>query len=181
MHMAIEARRWTLEEMHALPEDGHKYELIHGELFVTPAPTNHHETILSRLSALVTPYVHAHALGMVFHPRAVFRIDREVEVEPDLMVRALHADPRGSWETAPLPILIVEVLSPSSRKHDRVEKRKVYIDEARISEYWIVDGDARTLSSCALGRSDIVLTDQVTWHPSGAAEPLAFGLSEIFD
>jgi Uma2 family endonuclease len=181
MHMAIEARRWTLEEMHALPEDGNKYELIHGELFVTPAPTNDHETIASRLARLLDRYVESQGLGLVYRPRAVFRVGRDVEVEPDLMVRALHPDPKGSWETAPLPKLVVEVLSPSTRKHDRVAKRKVYIDEARISEYWIVDGDARTLTSCATGRADLVLADRVTWHPSGAADPLAFDLGDIFD
>lgn len=181
MHMAIESRRWTLEEMHALPEDGNKYELIHGELFVTPAPTNRHETIASRLARLLDRYAEAQGLGLVYRPRAVFRIDRDVEVEPDLMVRAPHPDRKGSWETAPLPLLVVEVLSPSSRTHDRVAKRKVYIDEADIPEYWIVDGDARTLTSCVRGREDVVVTGGVTWHPSGASVPLVFDLVEIFD
>ena len=181
MHMAIESRRWTLEEMHALPEDGNKYELIHGELFVTPAPTNDHETIAARLARLLDPYVNAHGLGLLYRPRAVFRIDRDVEVEPDLMVRAPHPDRKGSWETAPLPLLVVEVVSPSSRNHDHAAKRKVYIDDANISEYWIVDGDARTLTSCVRGRADVVLDDRVTWHPSGATEPLVFDLVEILD
>ena len=179
MYMAIETRRWTLEEMHALPEDGNKYELIYGELLVTPAPTNAHETIAARLSAILTPYVQTHRLGMVFHPRAVLRLGNRVEVEPDLMVRQPHPDPHGPWETAPMPILVVEVLSPSTRTHDVGSKRKVYIDEARIAEYWIVDGDERTLTSFAPGRPDVVLRDQVTWHPSGASEPLTFSAFDL--
>ncbi|MBC7896204.1 MAG: Uma2 family endonuclease [Cytophagaceae bacterium] len=87
------------------------------------------------------------------------------------MVRALHRDPRGFVETAPRSILVVEVLSPRTRKHDRVTKRNVYIDDAGIPAYGIVDGDAGTLVSCARGRPDPVLTDRVTWHPSGAAGP----------
>ncbi|MDB4875265.1 MAG: hypothetical protein JWM41_1711 [Gemmatimonadetes bacterium] len=46
MHMATRTKRWTLEELHSLPDDGNKYELVDGELFVTPAPTPRHETIL---------------------------------------------------------------------------------------------------------------------------------------
>src|SRR4051812_45596473 len=70
MRMATEIKRWTLEELHSLPDDGNKYELIHGELFVTPAPSNDHETVLARLSELLFPYVRANKLGLVYHPRA---------------------------------------------------------------------------------------------------------------
>jgi Uma2 family endonuclease len=123
MHTAPPEKRWTLEEVHALPEDGNKYELFYGELWVTPAPTNRHETILARLSAILTPYVLAQRLGLVYHPRSVFRVGREVEFEPDEMVRQPHPDPHGPWETAPRPILVVEVVSPSSRRRDYGEKR----------------------------------------------------------
>jgi len=50
MHVAIETKRWTLDELHSLPDDGNKYELVRGELFVTPAPTGQHESILAALS-----------------------------------------------------------------------------------------------------------------------------------
>ena len=59
---------WTLEELDALPEDGNKYELVRGELFVTPPPTYDHETILARLTRLIEPYVAAN--GPCTWPRA---------------------------------------------------------------------------------------------------------------
>ena len=78
MHMANRAKkRWTLEELDSLPDDGNKYELIHGELFVTPAPTFQHETILARLTRILDPYVAANNLGFVYgdtftwHPAGV--------------------------------------------------------------------------------------------------------------
>src|SRR2546430_9950820 len=97
MHMAARAKQWTLREVHSLPDDGNKYELVRGELFVTPPPTDEHETILARLTRLLDPYVAAHGLGFIYHPRAVLRFEGS-EVEPDLMVRQPQADPEAPWE-----------------------------------------------------------------------------------
>jgi Uma2 family endonuclease len=179
MQTAPSKKRWTLDEVHALPEDGNKYELVHGELWVTPAPTNRHETILARLNHVLVPYVEAHGLGLVFRPHAVFRVGREVEVEPDLMVRQPHPDRHGSWETAPRPILVVEVLSPSTRRRDRGRKRDLYVEE-QIPEYWIVDGDAETITVVVSGRDPAVVVDRMTWAPEGASEALTFALAAIF-
>jgi Putative restriction endonuclease len=105
MPMATRTKRWTLEELDRLPEDGNRYELVRGELFVTPAPTDDHETIAARLTRLVDPYVAAHGLGYVYRPRAVVQ-RKGSQVEPDLMVRAAQTTPRATWKRAPLPILI---------------------------------------------------------------------------
>ena len=92
--MPTETKRWTLEELHGLPEDdGNSYELAYGELWVTPAPTDRHETILARLARILDPYVEAQGLSLVYRARAVIRVGRDVEVEPDLMVRQPHPDP----------------------------------------------------------------------------------------
>jgi Uma2 family endonuclease len=93
MPMAMHANQWTLEELHSLPDDGNKYELVRGELFVTPPPTDEFETVLARLSRILNPYVATHGLGMVYHPPAVMRFEGS-EVEPDLMVRQPHPNPR---------------------------------------------------------------------------------------
>jgi Uma2 family endonuclease len=178
MEPAPREKRWTLGEMHALPEDGNKYELVYGELWVTPAPTDRHETILARLTRVLCPYVQAQRLGLVYHPRAVFRVGRKVEVEPDLMVRLPHPDPRGSWETAPRPILVVEVVSTSSRRRDHGAKRELYL-EKKIPEYWIVDGDAESITVIVPGCDPLVVTDRMTWSPAGASEPLTFEVAQI--
>jgi Uma2 family endonuclease len=69
MHMATRTKTWTLEELHSLPDDGNKYELVHGEMFVTPGPSYEHETILAWLNGALVPYVAANDLGFVYHPR----------------------------------------------------------------------------------------------------------------
>jgi len=81
MRMATQTKQWTLEELHSLPDDGNKYELVRGELFVTPPPTEQHEDILARLTRMIDPFVAANGLGMVYHPRAVVRFEKsEVDV-----------------------------------------------------------------------------------------------------
>ena len=179
MHMATTTKHWTLEELQSLPDDGNKYELVHGELFVTPAPSLGHETIIARLNALLVPYVAAQGLGLVYHARSVVR-RKKSEVEPDLMVRQPPSSHGNEWEKAPLPILVVEVLSDSTRRRDREQKRDFYIDDARIPEYWIVDPERRTITSVRAGAEDHIASETMTWAPAGAMEPLTFAVSDIF-
>src|SRR5437763_13052458 len=73
--MSMPAKAWTLEEVHRLPDDGNKYEVIRGDLFVTPPPSVEHEKVLARLSGMLTGYVAKHDHGMVYHPRAVIRFE----------------------------------------------------------------------------------------------------------
>jgi Uma2 family endonuclease len=175
--MAATEKLWTLEELHRLPDDGNKYEVVRGELFVTPAPTDGHETVLARLTRILEPYVARHALGYVYHPRAIFRFDGS-EVEPDLMVRA--GQPRGgTWDTAPRPILIVEVLSPTTRRRDSGPKRELYVDAA-IPDYWIVDAETRTITVVRPGSDDVTVADAFVWHPAAASDGLRITMPEVF-
>ncbi|MEP6832223.1 MAG: Uma2 family endonuclease [Gemmatimonas sp.] len=179
MSTASRDRRWTLEELHALPDDRNKYELIDGELFVTPAPTDEHERILSRLHEILVSYVSAEGLGRIYRPRSVFRIGRRVEVEPDLMVRQDNQDPEGAWDRAPLPSLVVEALSKRTRTHDLTRKRALYL-MAGIAEYWVVDGKDRTFTVFVADSEPLVVSDELTWAPVGASEALTFSVSEVF-
>ncbi len=120
---ASRVRRWTLEELHALPDDRNKYERIDGELFVAPTRTDAHGDICARLIAILLPYVLAQALGLIYVPRAVFVVGKRVQVEPDLMVRHQNTDPGGAFDKAPLPSLVVEVLSKRLRNYDLTTKR----------------------------------------------------------
>ena len=178
MAVALAAKRWTLEELHSLPDDRNTYELIYGELFVTPAPSDDHDTIGARLTRILDPYVERNGLGLIFRPRAVIQLV-DSQVEPDLFVRQPQSDRKATWRTAPLPILVVEVLSPSSRRHDRENKRRFYL-ELGIPEYWIVDPVAGTITSIRAGREDVTSSGQITWSPAGSAESLTFEVAAAF-
>jgi Uma2 family endonuclease len=168
---------WTLDELHSLPDDGNTYELVHGELFVTPAPAPSHETIVARLARVLEPYVVRHDLGYILRPRAVVQHDGS-QVEPDLSVRKLP--PGGTpWTEWPVPILVIEILSPSTRRRDREQKRTFY-GEVGVTEYWIVDPDARTITCIRSGRRDVIARDAITWEPVGVATPLVIELATVF-
>ncbi len=177
MSMATAAKRWTLDELHALPNDGNKYEVIRGELFVTPAPTTTHENVSVRLTRILDRYVEGEGLGFVYRPRAVLQFE-DSEVEPDLMVR--HEPPDGSpWDTAPIPSLIVEVFSPRTKRRDEHQKRDLYMD-AGVGEYWMVDPVKRAIIVIRRGQTNVVVTDEMSWHPAGASTPLVFALTRVF-
>lgn len=180
MHMATFTKEWTLEELHRLPEDdGNKYELVRGELFVTPPPTEHHETISARLTRLLDPYVAEHGLGFVYRPRAVMRFEGS-EVEPDLMVRQSQGRRDATWDKAPTPILIVEILSGSTRRRDQLQKRNLYMDAA-VAEYWLVDPERRTVTSIRAGCVDVVAREQFDWLPPGVSVPLTVDVLRVFE
>ena len=118
MLMAPATSAWTLAELDRLPDDGNKYELIDGELFVTPTPSPAHERLASVLNAIISPFVRAERLGDIYTPRAVVRAEGS-EVEPDLMVRRATVPLPEKWDQMPTPSLVVEILSRTTRRRDR--------------------------------------------------------------
>lgn len=177
MLMAMLEKRWTLDELHGLPDDGNRYELVRGELFVTPAPRRSHEIILARLSDILAPFVRENRLGLVFH-RAVIRLDAS-EVVPDLAVQQAHSITEGNWDTARTPILVVEVLSGVTRRRDLGSKRALYLD-AGISEYWVLDEGTKSILVIRNGIPDVLVTGVMEWKPLGAAQTLVFGVALLF-
>jgi Uma2 family endonuclease len=178
MAMATATKKWTLEELHSLPDDGNKYELVRGELFVTPPPTDFHETISAKLTRILDPYVATHGLGYVYRPRAVMRFTGS-EVEPDLMVRQPQADRDADWDRAPLPALIVEIFSGTTRRRDQHQKRELYLS-AGVPEYWMVDPERRVVTVVRPGRPDLECTETYDWSPPGASAPLILEVAPLF-
>lgn len=179
MAVAITTKRWTIEELHSLPDDGNKYELVDGQLFVTPAPRQYHQLIVHKLAAALMPYVVANGLGLVWQARSVVRWG-ENEVEPDLFVRSEPMDSHADWKDAPKPFLVVEALSDSTRRRDLREKRRFYVEALQAPEYWIVDPEERSVRIVRRDVADVVETRTLTWHPAGAREPLVIDLALIF-
>jgi Uma2 family endonuclease len=179
MAMSTARKIWTLDELHSLPDDGNKYELIRGELFVTPPPSHDHETIIARLTRILDPFVAAHGLGLVYHARAVIRFEGS-EVEPDLFVSQTLPGIGNHWERAPRPILVVEVSSPSTRRREREQKREFYGDVG-IEEYWIIDPERRVVTVIRPGEPMREESEAAAWQPSAAAPAeLIVRLGEIF-
>src|SRR5262249_44787136 len=124
------------------------------------------------------PYVVANGLGMVYHPHSIVQHDGS-RVEPDLMVRSPLIMDDIPWDDQPLPILVIEILSPSNRAAHRAKKRTFYLRVA-VPEYWVVDPVQRCITSMRPGRADITTTGVATWHPAGAKDALAINLHALF-
>ena len=178
MLMALSTISWTLAELDRLPDDGNKYELVDGELFVTPAPSPTHEQLASVLHAILAPYVRAQGLGHVYTPRALVRTDGS-EVEPDLMLRPATSTLPETWEQMPAPSLVVEILSRTTRRRDREQKRRFYL-RIGVAEYWMVDRWSGSIHVVRPDVEDLVSETVLEWRPTGASEPLRIDVAAYF-
>ncbi len=132
---------YTAEMVRALPDDGNRYETVHGELLVSPAPRVSHQEIAKRLLAALLAYLGPDHGGDLLMSPADISFGPDTLVQPDLFVGDLaRAHRTGRWSDLGDLYLVVEVLSPGTARADRFVKRRLYQHE-RIPEYWIVDAD----------------------------------------
>jgi len=137
-----------------------------------------HATILARLTRTLDPFVSANGLGFVNHARAVVRF-KCLDAAPDL-VRQTKVGRGARLGHAPVPSLMVEVISGSTRRRDLGPKRD-YCLEVGVPEYWIVDADRREVRVVRGGQEGIVLTDQIVWTPAGVTDPLVVSVAAILE
>ncbi|MEO8624304.1 MAG: Uma2 family endonuclease [bacterium] len=176
------AQYWTVDDVHALPDDGNRYEVIDGELLVTPSPRWRHQEAVLELATLLRQYLKREQLGLALIAPADVIFSRTRLVQPDVFVAPLVNGRRPEqFSDVGRLLLAVEVLSPSTARADRVKKRSLFRDEG-VPEYWIVDCDARTFErSTPIDARPEVLVDEVIWHPEGASVPLVIDLRAYFE
>jgi len=137
--------RISYEQFCRLPEDGNQYELIDGELVVTPSPNTRHQKILGKLFLLLSAYIEKRDLGEVYVSPLDTVFDPNNVLQPDILFisKARLADlARERIEGA--PDVVVEILSPSTFHKDLRRKMAVY-SQFGVQEYWIVDPEMKTL------------------------------------
>ncbi len=140
----------TFEEYRALPDDGPRFELIYGELFMAAAPKTIHQRVAFRLAILLQDHVESNGLGEVFIAPFDVRFSNYSAVQPDIVFVSTANEHRiGEDYLIGSPDLVVEVLSPSNRAIDLVRKRVLYGDHG-VPEYWIVDPIAASIRICLL-------------------------------
>ena len=177
MHMAARTMRWTRAHLHRLPDDGNRYEIVRGDLFVTPAPSTRHQALVFVIAGHLRRYIEPLGLGQVQQAPSAMVFEGS-EVQPDLAIIPPALPPPATWEEMPRPFLVVEVLSDMTRQRDLVAKRALYLD-AGVAEYWIVDGDRRSIRVVRQD-SEQLLVERLEWHPSGATERLVIDVASLF-
>lgn len=131
--------RLTYDDICLLPNDGKRYEIIDGELFVTPAPMTPHQRVVTRLTSYLFAFLEVHPLGEVFVSPYDVVFSRFDVVEPDLLY--ISKDRAGiitRKNVQGAPDLVVEVLSENTANIDRTTKLKLFA-RFGVREYWIID------------------------------------------
>ena len=172
---------WTVARLHALPDDGNRYEIIDGVLHVTPSPTSGHQWALQELFLRLLPYARAIGLDVMMSPADLQYSERTV-VQPDLF--AFHnptgTAPRSWTEVQPL-LLAVEIVSPSSRRRDRGLKRQLFQTQG-VREYWVVDAARREIERATPESEQVeLLAVDLIWQPDATSARLVLDLREFFN
>ena len=180
MAMPNPQRAWTRPEVLALPDDGMRHELFDGKLVMAPAPSRTHEILVLSLYQMLQPYVMAHALGWLSPLLADLPLRGGQVAQPDLFLVS-HVQFAEDWSDAPVPLLVVEVLSPSTARYDRGLKRRSY-QKAGVPEYWIVDVEARLIERWRPGdsRPEVAL-ERLLWQPREDVAPLEVDINRVLE
>jgi Uma2 family endonuclease len=143
-------RLLTYADYAALPDDGHRYQLLEGELVMTPSPNRWHQQVLRELALKLQAHVEKHALGEVFFAPLDVTLDDRNVVQPDILfVSKERSGILQGGRVIGAPDLCVEILSPGTQRIDRVRKLELYA-RFGVTHYWIVDLDTRTIEEYAL-------------------------------
>jgi Uma2 family endonuclease len=176
--MATEPR-WKSSDLLLLPDDGKRYEIIDGELYVQKQPSWEHQVVSVRVSAALLIWSDETAAGVVsIAPGVIFADDDDVA--PDVVWVSAARLPHILQKDGKLhaaPDLAVEVLSPGAKneQRDREAKRKLY-SRRGVREYWIVDWRRQEIE--VYRREAAALALVATWHADDtAASPLLPGFA----
>jgi Uma2 family endonuclease len=178
---ALPTTGWTVDMLETLPDDGKRYEIIDGELFVTPAPYLAHQMVAGELYVRLRDHLRGQPVGRAVMAPADVRSGERTSVEPDVFVipQAKGPFPRV-WSPLATLLLAIEVLSPRTARVDRGRKRALYQREG-VAEYWIVDLDSRLVERWRPGdERPEILREAIDWRVEGVAEPLVIDLAALF-
>jgi Uma2 family endonuclease len=165
-------KHFTARDLWRMPDDGNRYEIIDGEVFVTPAPYVSHQEVLANLYDILRPHVRAHRLGLLLFAPVAVVLEPLSGVEPDLIFVA-HArreivQSKGIFGA---PDLAAEILSPSTAARDRGRKKALYA-RTGIVHYWMVDPRKGTLVALRLQGDAYAIEAEV--GPRGTFKPSLF-------
>ena len=182
--MPVAFTEWTVDLLDALPDSSERFELIDGELYVTPSPGLQHQDVVLLLASLLREYTRRWGFGKaIISPSDVRRGDfQKNRVQPDIYVVRLT---NGQLPSYPFHLrdllLAVEVANPGKPFLDYDVKRRLYLSEG-VAEYWIVGVEERCvtrLTSASI--TGELLTESIEWHPAGAPVAFRLNLPDFFD
>ncbi len=131
--------RMTADEYLALPDDGYRYELVDGVICMSPSPAPRHQEIVVEIGSQIRNQLVQRRVGRVFVDVDV-KFGEDLTYRPDLVFVSADKATRCRDRITVVPDVIVEVISPDSRRYDHETKKHDY-EQAGVGEYWLVDPD----------------------------------------
>lgn len=185
MGMPATTNRWTRDEVLDLiarnPLTTPRYELVDGELLVTPSPSGVHQLAVGQMHWLLSDYLRSELdVGVALTSPSDVMLEAGTTVGPDVFVvppveaaRIVHEMPVRAL------VLAVEVLSPGDRSGDRSRKRVLY--QRHVPEYWIVEPAGRVIEVWRRGaREPATCRNRLEWWPAGAAKPFVLDVAAYY-
>ena len=157
--MAVTApkkRKFTYEDYLKTPDD-QRYELIEGELIITPSPVPYHQWLSKNIEFELEKFVREKELGKVFYAPCDVYLDNENVLQPDILfISKERLNIIGEKNIQGAPDLVIEILSESTAYQDMVKKKKLYA-QFGVKEYWIIDPGEKTAETYSLKNDTFIL------------------------
>ena len=173
----------TSEDYVLLPNDRNRYELLEGELNVTPAPSTKHQTTSGNVFVLLAHYIKERDLGKLFHAPIDVILEPTSVLQPDLLfVSKARQQIITERAVEGAPDLVIEILSPGTSRTDRVTKAQIYARHT-VPAYWIVDPEQEAIEIYLLEADGYRLTATLQGKTPAPAPPfqeLEVAAAEIF-
>lgn len=175
-------RSWTEAEFEAARDAapaGERWELVDGEVLVTPSPHWLHQSLNGTLFRLLATYVEEQRLGKVFSAPLDVKLEPGLVTQPDILA-VPYADLQRDRYYITRLLLAAEIISPSSARFDRVVKRPRY-QRNRVPEYWVLDRESRTVERWQPDdEPPAILSEKLVWQPDGAASAFVLDIPAYF-
>lgn len=171
---------YSADMVRAMPDDGNRYEVVYGELLVTPAPRLWHQELAFRLAKAIDTYLDVEPVGRVLLSPADISWGADVLLQPDVFVAPAREVATLEWANVKTLLLVAEVLSPSTARADRILKRRRY-QEAGVPCLWLVDGQEQVVEVWTPeDRFPHFERERLVWRPAGAGRALELPLEALF-
>jgi len=166
------------------PDDGRRYELYEGEVYMVPSPSVRHQRISRKLEALLGQFLPENGRGEVFHAPLDVVFSESTVVQPDILfISHQRRHIIGEQNISGAPDLVVEIISPSTEERDREIKLQLYCRYG-VRECWLIDPEERTVEVLALSPEGYQVLGQYSGDEVVNSQVLVgfqFPAEEIFD
>ena len=161
----------TYEDYVELPDDGKRYEILDGELFVSPAPTPRHQRVLFNLASKLREHARDRQLGEILVSPIDLILAPTIIAQPDILfIRVGRESSVTERAIEAAPELVIEILSPSTGRRDRTTKAKLYA-RFGVPYYWLLDPGERTFEGYRLADGEYRVSVRKRGDQTVSADP----------